>query len=104
VLVQKNGQVIAKDELMNAAWPDSFVEESNLTQTVFMLRKALGETRDQPYILTVPGGAYRFIAPVIKPEPVKDHVAAPSQPTVTENLTGKKISHYRLISRRCCRR
>jgi len=55
VLVQKNGEVIAKDELMNAAWPDSFVEDSNLTQTVFMLRKALGETRDQPYILTVPG-------------------------------------------------
>jgi len=97
VLVQKNGQVIAKDELMNAAWPDSFVEESNLTQTVFMLRKALGETRDQPYILTVPGRGYRFIAPVIKPEPVKDHVAAPSQPTVTENLTGKKISHYRVL-------
>ena len=79
VLVQKNGEVIAKDELMNAAWPDSFVEESNLTQTVFMLRKALGETRDQPYILTVPGRGYRFIAPVIKPAPVKEPAALPAQ-------------------------
>jgi serine/threonine protein kinase len=97
VLVQKNGEVIAKDELMNAAWPDSFVEESNLTQTVFMLRKALGETRDQPYILTVPGRGYRFIAPVIKPEPAKEPVAASSESPVTENLTGKKVSHYRVL-------
>ena len=97
VLVQKSGQVIAKDELMNAAWPDSFVEESNLTQTVFMLRKALGETREQPYILTVSGRGYRFIAPVIKPEPAKEPVAAPYQSPVTENLTGKKVSHYRVL-------
>ena len=96
VLVQKNGEVIAKDELMNAAWPDSFVEESNLTQTVFMLRKALGESRDQPYILTVPGRGYRFIAPVIKPAP-KEAAALLSQSPITENLTGKKISHYRVL-------
>jgi eukaryotic-like serine/threonine-protein kinase len=97
VLIQKSGQIIAKDELMNAAWPDSFVEESNLTQTVFVLRKALGETRDQPYILTVPGRGYRFIAPVIKPEPAKEPNAAPSQSPVSENLMGKKISHYRVL-------
>jgi eukaryotic-like serine/threonine-protein kinase len=95
VLVQKSGQVIAKDELMNAAWPDSFVEESNLTQTVFMLRKALGETRDQTYILTVPGTGYRFIAPVIKPQPAKAPDAA--QSPIAENLMGKKISHYRVL-------
>jgi len=97
VLVQKNGQVIAKDELMNAAWPDSFVEESNLTQTVFMLRKALGETRNQPYILTEPGKGYRFIVAVTKHEPAKEPAATPSQSPVTENLTGKKISHYRVL-------
>jgi len=97
VLVQKNGEVIAKDELMNAAWPDSFVEDSNLTQTVFMLRKALGETRDQPYILTVPGRGYRFIAPVIKPAPVKEAAVLLSESPITENLTGKKISHYRVL-------
>ena len=82
---------------MNAAWPDSFVEDSNLTQTVFMLRKALGETRDQPYILTVPGRGYRFVAPVIKPAPVKEAAALLSQSPITENLTGKKISHYRVL-------
>src|SRR5579864_6137268 len=65
LLIQQTGQVITKDELMRAVWPDSFVEESNLTQTVFMLRKALGETPEQRYILTVQGRGYRF-APEVK--------------------------------------
>jgi TolB-like protein/DNA-binding winged helix-turn-helix (wHTH) protein len=64
VLIESGGQLIAKDDLMKAVWPDSFVEESNLTQTIFMLRKALGQTRDQGYIVTVPGRGYRFAADV----------------------------------------
>jgi TolB-like protein/DNA-binding winged helix-turn-helix (wHTH) protein len=64
LLIQRGGQVVSKDELMNSVWPDSFVEESNLTQTVFMLRKALGETANQRYILTVQGRGYRFAAEV----------------------------------------
>ncbi|HTU40767.1 MAG TPA: winged helix-turn-helix domain-containing protein [Candidatus Aquilonibacter sp.] len=64
VLIESPGHVVAKDELMKAVWPDSFVEESNLTQTIFMLRKALGQTRDQGYIVTVPGRGYRFVADV----------------------------------------
>ncbi|MGA7078527.1 MAG: winged helix-turn-helix domain-containing protein [Terriglobales bacterium] len=47
VLVQNAGRIVTKDELMKAVWPDSFVEESNLTQTVFMVRKALDETADR---------------------------------------------------------
>ena len=47
LLIQRNGQLVSKSELMQAVWPDSFVEESNLTQTIFMLRKALGETSNQ---------------------------------------------------------
>src|SRR5437773_2553949 len=68
LLIQRGGQVVSKDELMNAVWPDSFVEESNLTQTVFMLRKALGETANQRYVLTVQGRGYRF-APEVKSIP-----------------------------------
>jgi TolB-like protein/DNA-binding winged helix-turn-helix (wHTH) protein len=60
LLVQHSGEVVSKDELMQTIWPDSFVEESNLTQTVFMLRKSLGETSSQKYILTVQGRGYRF--------------------------------------------
>ena len=64
LLVQHSGQLVTKDELMKAVWSDSFVEESNLTQTIFMLRKALGEVPEQRYVLTVPGRGYRFAADV----------------------------------------
>ena len=63
-LVQNAGRTVSKDELIKAVWPDSFVEESNLTQTIFMVRKALDETSDRRYILTVQGQGYRFIVPV----------------------------------------
>src|SRR5260370_4015322 len=61
LLVQRNGQVVEKDELMTQLWPDSFVEEANLTQTIYMLRKALGERH---YIETIPRRGYRFVAEV----------------------------------------
>src|SRR5262250_2831481 len=61
VLANRSGDVISKDELMNLLWPDTFVEESNLSQHVFQLRKALGEQGQTPsYIVTVPGRGYRF--------------------------------------------
>jgi len=64
LLIQNGGRIATKDELMKAVWPDSFVEESNLTQTIFMVRKALDETADRRYILTVQGQGYRFLVPV----------------------------------------
>jgi TolB-like protein/DNA-binding winged helix-turn-helix (wHTH) protein/Tfp pilus assembly protein PilF len=61
VLIERSDRVVSKDELMQALWPDSFVEESNLTQHISVLRKALGETpQDHKYILTFPGRGYRF--------------------------------------------
>lgn len=69
LLIQNAGRIVAKDELMNAVWPDSFVEESNLTQTIFMVRKALTETADRRYILNVQGQGYRFLVPVVEVSP-----------------------------------
>jgi DNA-binding winged helix-turn-helix (wHTH) protein len=67
VLVQNNGRMLSKEELMTSLWPDSFVEESNLTQQVSMIRKALGESASNArYIVTVPGRGYRFNAAVQK--------------------------------------
>ena len=64
-LVQSGGRVVDKKELMEKIWPDSFVEESNLTQQVSTLRKKLGQdAAQQRYILTVPGRGYRFVAPL----------------------------------------
>jgi Tol biopolymer transport system component/DNA-binding winged helix-turn-helix (wHTH) protein len=61
LLIQHNGEVVEKDELMNQLWPDSFVEEANLTQNIYILRKALGAGE---YIETVPRRGYRFAAEV----------------------------------------
>lgn len=60
VLVTRAGQVVTKKELMEAVWADSFVEESNLTQSVYTLRRTLGEQ----LIETLPRRGYRFAAPV----------------------------------------
>jgi Tol biopolymer transport system component/DNA-binding winged helix-turn-helix (wHTH) protein len=65
VLVENSGRVVSKDELMKAVWPDTFVEEGNLTQNISVLRKILGEHRtDHIYIETVPKQGYRFIPAV----------------------------------------
>jgi DNA-binding winged helix-turn-helix (wHTH) protein/Tfp pilus assembly protein PilF len=65
VLVERRGRVLAKDELMAALWPDTAVEENNLTQHVSMLRKALGERAGgHRYVVTVPGRGYTFVEPV----------------------------------------
>jgi DNA-binding winged helix-turn-helix (wHTH) protein/TolB-like protein/Tfp pilus assembly protein PilF len=64
-LVENSGRIVGKDELMRQVWPDSFVEEGNLTQNVSLLRKALGETTDgKSYIETVARRGYRFVASV----------------------------------------
>jgi len=63
VLVRRNGHVVEKDVLMKEVWPDEYVEEGNLAQHIFMLRKALGESTESPgYIETVPRRGYRFVA------------------------------------------
>ncbi len=63
VLVEGAGRVISKDELLKKVWPDSFVEENNLSQQVSYLRKALDETDSGiKYIETLPKRGYRFIA------------------------------------------
>ncbi|MEO7142870.1 MAG: winged helix-turn-helix domain-containing protein [Bryobacteraceae bacterium] len=65
VLVDHQGSVVSKDELLHLVWPDSFVEDSNLSQNISVLRKALGQPAGQPpYIETVPKRGYRFVAEV----------------------------------------
>jgi len=60
LLIESRGDVVEKDELMQRLWPDSFVEEANLTQNIYTLRKALGGD----YIQTIPRRGYRFVAEV----------------------------------------
>ena len=65
VLVETSGETVQKDELMERVWPDSFVEEGNLSVNIFALRKALGDDGNKNlYIKTVPKRGYRFVADV----------------------------------------
>jgi TolB-like protein/DNA-binding winged helix-turn-helix (wHTH) protein/Flp pilus assembly protein TadD len=84
-LVQQAGRTVTKDELMEAVWPNSFVEESNLTQTIFMVRKALDETASRRYILTVQGQGYRFLVPVTEEAMGRSEIEAPVAPPMTED-------------------
>lgn len=65
VLLGRSRQIVDKDDLMKAVWPDTIVEENNLNQTISAVRKALGPGPDgKPYIETVPRRGYRFVVPV----------------------------------------
>src|SRR5436305_3881250 len=64
-LVRERGRVVEKSELMQMLWPDTAVEENNLSQQISAARRALGERSDEGrFIRTVPGRGYRFVAEV----------------------------------------
>jgi serine/threonine protein kinase/TolB-like protein/Flp pilus assembly protein TadD len=65
-LVEQRGRLVEKEELLRRVWPDVVVEEGNLTQHVFTLRKLLGETQADRYIVTVPRRGYQFVAEVLE--------------------------------------
>ena len=64
-LVENHGRILSKEDLMKLIWSDRYVEESNLSQYIFILRRILGENpRDHRFIVTIPGHGYRFVAKV----------------------------------------
>ncbi len=68
-------RVLDKDELMSRLWPDTVVEESNLTQNVYLLRKVLGEEPEaDAYIETMPKRGYRFVASVNEVDPASTNL------------------------------
>jgi DNA-binding winged helix-turn-helix (wHTH) protein/tetratricopeptide (TPR) repeat protein len=82
VLVENHGHLVGKDQLLQAVWPDSIVEEGNLAHNLAVLRKALGEkTGGEPHIQTVPARGYRFVAEVRTVEGTVRAVAAQAADT-----------------------
>src|SRR6266404_4197678 len=80
-LVERSGEVVAKQELIARAWPQTFVEEANLKLQVSALRRALGDGQGgHRYVVTVTGRGYNFVAPVslegALPAPVPHTIAA----------------------------
>lgn len=94
VLVLSRGQLVEKEVLIEKVWPEEFVEEGNLAQHIFMLRKALGETVENvKYIETVPRRGYRFVAPVSERRKEFAEVAN----DVSKRITLKKDTPERLV-------
>jgi DNA-binding winged helix-turn-helix (wHTH) protein/Tfp pilus assembly protein PilF len=66
-LVEHQGHLVEKDELMQAVWSDSYVEDGNLPRTIHILRRALGKgDDDSKYVETIPTKGYRFVAEVTR--------------------------------------
>jgi len=90
-LIEHGGEVVSKQVLIEAVWPDSYVEEGNLTQNIFLLRRQLGKAPEgQDYIETIPRRGYRLTVPVRKvPAPVVNgvgHEGVSAQPSLGEDL------------------
>lgn len=94
-LVENSGQVVEKDDLMKRVWPNTFVEEGNLTQNVSLLRKALGESANGPqFIETVPRRGYRFVAEVRPANGVRN--GSPAATIEKETRTSVAKPRFRL--------
>jgi len=101
-LIQHRGEVAKKDEILESVWPDTFVEEGNLAQNIFLLRKALGEEKNEHrYIVTIPGVGYRFVAPVKEYEglpPPREEVAEQPVRSIAvlpfKNLAGETANKF----------
>ncbi len=83
-MVEHADTVLDKERLMEAVWPDSIVEENNLTQNISTLRRVFGERPGtHQFIVTVPGRGYRFVAPVRAVDPAVAE-NAPDEPATAE--------------------
>ena len=102
-LIEHNGKIIEKDELMSAIWADTVVEENNLNQNISILRRVLGEKRgEHRFIATVPGKGFKFVAEVREIEESekarKGEGKNEAQSPKTENQI--RISHFAIRNRR----
>jgi TolB-like protein/Tfp pilus assembly protein PilF len=96
-LVRRQGEVVEKEELMHAVWPDTIVEENNLNQNISVLRRVFKERHgENRYILTVPGTGYRFIASVAVVGVASSRVTPPTTLAVLpfENLSADPERGY----------
>jgi Tol biopolymer transport system component/DNA-binding winged helix-turn-helix (wHTH) protein len=87
LLVRNPGRVIQKEEFFQTLWPDSVVEEANLTQTIFVLRKTLREKESgESFISTIPGRGYSFVCPVTRVEDAAPPPLIPAHPPALPRL------------------
>lgn len=80
LLIENAGRLLSKEEILQSIWPNQFIEEANLTQHIYVLRRMIEEDSKNPsYIITVPGSGYLFSATV-------ERVKLPPQITLVQSL------------------
>src|SRR6476620_6057046 len=88
VLLEGNGRLVEKDELMQRVWPDAVVEENNLTVNISALRKALAESPgEHRYVVTVPGRGYQFVAEVHQLDATSNHSQLKKSPMLEQSYS-----------------
>src|SRR5215469_4809190 len=88
-LIQNPGKILTRDELLKNVWPDSFVDENRLAQSISALRRALGEKPgENSYIVTLPGRGYQFVLPVQAVAP-KSVTTLPQAEAAAGDATGQ---------------
>lgn len=99
LLVKNQGSIVTKEKMLDTLWPDVFVEESNVTFNITMLRKALGDTKQSPvYIETVPRRGYRFKTQVR--EVVGEDISVGARPAVAPHSGNGKLEAKRRTNER----
>ncbi|HSB74407.1 MAG TPA: winged helix-turn-helix domain-containing protein, partial [Terriglobales bacterium] len=85
ILVENAGRVLSREELLRQLWPDTYVDQSNLSQHIFWIRKALGDSgEDSQFVETVPKLGYRFLAQVRREKP----------PELENKASGKSLGRH----------
>lgn len=80
-LLERPGEVLSKSELLDRIWPEGFVEEANLAQNIYVIRKALRAHWNVDAIVTIPRRGYRFVAAVsvLDASPIENVVPLPTR-------------------------
>jgi predicted ATPase/DNA-binding winged helix-turn-helix (wHTH) protein len=105
-LVERAGEVVGKEELISRAWPQTFVEESNLKIQVSALRRAIGDGQGgHRYVVTVPGRGYNFVAPISPeessrtPPPTIAPAGLHNLPIAVSRMIGREKAAAAVVSR-----
>lgn len=99
-LARRPGELVGKDELIAAAWPDTKVDEANLRVQVAALRRVLRDgQKDRRYLLTIPGRGYRFVGLPARPkaEPAAEQPSSPARDRLLPAPLGRLIGREDMV-------
>ena len=98
LLLERRGELVTRDQIVERIWGKGvFLDTDNsINGAISKIRQVLRDNAEQPrFVQTITGKGYRFIAPVVEVTPPEAEVE--EQAPATENLAGKKVSHYRIL-------